>query len=96
MPLTTIRIHHDKILQTLEERNITDSIYLDFSKSFDKVDHGILSHKLQKLGIGGKLCTWIANCFNNRVQKVLVNDEKSSPSLIKSRGTLLALASSSY
>ncbi len=88
MPLTTI-LHHDKILQTLEERNITDSIYLDFAKAFDKVDHGIFSHKLQKLGIGGKLCTWIANLCNNRVQKVLVNGEKSRPSLVKSRGTVL-------
>ena len=27
-------------------------IYLDFAKAFDKVDHGVLLHKLKKLGSG--------------------------------------------
>ena len=28
-----------------------DMVYLDFDKAFDKVDHGILLHKLKDLGI---------------------------------------------
>ena len=27
-------------------------IYLDFAKAFDKVDHGVLLHKLKKFGSG--------------------------------------------
>jgi len=30
-----------------------DAVYLDFAKSFDEVDHGILCHKLKLLDIGG-------------------------------------------
>ena len=32
-----------------------DMVYLDFSQAFDKVDHGILLHKLKALGITGNL-----------------------------------------
>ena len=32
-----------------------DMIYLDFSKAFDKVDHGVLLHKLRDMGIAGNL-----------------------------------------
>ena len=32
-----------------------DMVYLEFAKAFDKVDHGILLHKLKDLGITGRL-----------------------------------------
>ena len=38
-------------------------IYLDFSKAFDKVDHGIL---LRDLGITGRLGLWFFHFLNNR------------------------------
>ena len=38
-----------------------DMVYLDFSKEFDKVDHGILLHKLNALGITGNLGVWFYN-----------------------------------
>ena len=31
----------------IQEGDNVDVIYLDFAKAFDKVDHGILLHKLQ-------------------------------------------------
>ena len=30
-------------------------IYFDFTKAFDKVDHGVLLHKLKRVGITGKM-----------------------------------------
>ena len=35
----------------LEAGGSADMVYLDFSKVFDKVDYGILLHKLKALGI---------------------------------------------
>ena len=47
-----------------------DMVYLDFSKAFDKVDHGILLHKLKALGITGKLGVWFYNFLTNRTHCV--------------------------
>ena len=45
---------YDNMLSTLSEgANSLDMIYLDFR--FDKIDHGLLCHKLMKLGIAGNL-----------------------------------------
>ena len=40
-------------------------INLDFSKTFDKVDHGILLHKLKDLGITGKHGIWFFQFLTN-------------------------------
>ena len=45
----------DDLMHMLSSDCTVDMIYLDFSKTFDKVDHGILLHKLKDLGITGKL-----------------------------------------
>jgi hypothetical protein len=37
----------------LEEGAGVDMVYLDFTKAFDKVDHGVLFRKLRLLGVGG-------------------------------------------
>ena len=84
--------HHDQVLSYLEEGYNVDSIYLDFSKAFDKVDIGILSHKMKALGITGKLGKWIHDFLTNRKQFILVNGDKSKPSKVKSgvpQGTVL-------
>ena len=45
--LTQLLGHFDAILEALESgASGFDAIYLDFSKAFDKVDHGVLLHKL--------------------------------------------------
>ena len=39
----------------LDSNSSVDMVYLDFSKKFDKVDHGILLHKLRAVGIIGTI-----------------------------------------
>ena len=46
--------------------SIVDMVYLDFSKAFDKVYHGILLHKVKELGITGKLGQWFYHFLTNR------------------------------
>ena len=51
----------DDLMYMLEDGGSVDMVYLDFSKAFDKVDHGILLHKLKALGITGHLGIWFFN-----------------------------------
>ena len=76
----------------MEEGGNVDTVYLDFSKAFDKVDIGILCHKLRELGIHGNLAIWIFNFLTNRKQAVIANGAKSSVSTVDSgvpQGTVL-------
>ena len=69
-----------------------DSIYLDFAKAFDKVDLGILCHKLRNMGIGGKLGILLHDFLTNRKQVILANGVKSKSSDVRSgvpQGTVL-------
>ena len=47
------------------------------AKAFDKVDHTLLTHKLNHYGIKGVVNTWIKNWLNDRKQSVVVDGEKS-------------------
>ena len=82
--VTQILTHYDSILTMLEEGNAVDSVYLDFSKAFDKVDHQILLKKVESLGITGKLLEWIKTFLTNRQQQVRVENTLSSREWVKS------------
>ena len=53
-------------MHVLDGGGSADMVYLDFSKAFDKVDHGILLHKVKALGITGNLGMWFYNFLTNR------------------------------
>ncbi|MEL7079382.1 MAG: reverse transcriptase family protein [Cyanobacteria bacterium J06582_2] len=82
----------ENIIRVLENGNDLDSIYLDFSKAFDKVDHSILCAKLKSLGIGGKVGSWLHTFLTKRTQQVSANGALSKPSPVLSgvpQGTVL-------
>ena len=53
-------------MHMLDGSGSVDMVYLYFSNAFDKVDHGILLHKLKALGITGNLRMWFYNFLTNR------------------------------
>ena len=53
-------------MHMINNKSTVDMIYLDFSKAFDKVDHGIFLHKLRDLGTTGRLGLWLFHFLNNR------------------------------
>ena len=46
-------------------------------KAFDKVPHRRLTHKIEKYGIKGNVLGWISSFLNNRIQRVVMNNDKS-------------------
>ena len=56
--ITQILSFYEDIVSKQENRDDADAIYLDFSKSIDKVDHNILLHKIKALNITGKILKW--------------------------------------
>ena len=61
----------DDVMQLLSSGNNTvDMVYLDFANAFDKVDHGVLLHKIKTLGITGKLGVWLYHFLTGRTQFV--------------------------
>ena len=47
-----------------------DVLYTDFSKAFDRLDHGLLLNKLQTFGFSQLLINFIKSYLNNRTQYV--------------------------
>lgn len=75
--LTQLLSHFDDIIVGLTNKCDTDSIYLDYSKAFDKVDHRLLYLKLQKYGFSRKLITWIMSFITGRDQCVVLDGAQS-------------------
>ncbi len=82
--LSQLLAQYDKIVSLMEKGLNVDTVYLDFSKAFDKVDHLIVIEKLSLLGIGGKILKWIKSFLLNRRQCVITNGFSSEPSHVRS------------
>merc|ERR1711942_383301 len=54
-------------------RKRMDTVFLDFAKAFDKLDHNILLEKVKKHGIGGKIGRWIMEFLRGQKFRVVAN-----------------------
>merc|ERR1712055_641635 len=71
--LSQLLEHVEDSIRAWEIGKATDTVYLDFAKVFDKVDHDILCHKLKNLCIKGKVGIWIKEFLSGRSQQVSAN-----------------------
>jgi hypothetical protein len=80
--LSQLLSHYSRIIDILETGNGADVLYLDFAKAFDKVDHGVLLQKLTKIGIIGKVQSWLKAFITNRNQKVVIEGVQSDQTAV--------------
>ena len=66
------------IYKNLDSDYIVISIFLDFSKGFDCINHKILSFKLNSYGFKGITNLWFASYLSDRNQFVYLNFAHSS------------------
>ena len=70
------------------------SIFLDLSKTFDRVWHKGLLHKLKCMGIDGNFLTLVQSFLSDRYRRVVLNGRASSWADVKAgapRGSILLL-----
>ena len=75
--LQQLLIFIDGIVNNMDSKTQTDTIYFDLRKAFDTVPHPSLLNKLRSLGINGKAFNWIKAYLSNRSQCVSLNGTKS-------------------
>ena len=61
------------VYDNLDHNNFVLSLFLDFKKAFDSVNHAILITKLEKYGIRGISLDWFKSYLSERYQYVNIN-----------------------
>ena len=74
---------YSKIAEEVDKGRCVDAVYLDFSKAFDVLDHGLLLEKLRSLGFCQQILNWIRSFLYGRSMKVSVGgcDSRAVPVL---------------
>ena len=72
--LTQLLFHTQNIFDKLLSNDTVDSLYIDYAKAFDKVDHSILMQKLELYGVSDEYLVWIKSFLTNRKQVVFINN----------------------
>ena len=69
---------YDDFCMGLDKQSLTQAIFFDISKAFDRVWHPGLLRKLYGIGIRDSLLDWFKDYLNNRTQAVVVKGKTSS------------------
>lgn len=82
--VTNLVAYTTELFENIDSNKQTDSVYTDFKKAFDRVDHKILLEKIAFNGIRGNLWRWFRSYITNRTQKVVINGYESDTICITS------------
>lgn len=75
---TALIAFYNMLIEEIDKKHFPVSIFCDFSKAFDCVQHGILMDKLYMYGIRGNAAQWISSYLTGRLQYVVLNQRNMS------------------
>ena len=75
--LTNLTCFLQKAHGAVSKKLQLDIIYTDFSKAFDKLDHGLVAKKMSTMGFHGNLIKFFMSYLTGRIQSVEYNGFKS-------------------
>ena len=90
--LTQLLGYFDWVLKALCNGHDTDTVFLDYSRAFDKVDIRLLLVKIRRYGVHPQIVDWLESFLTGRKQKVVLDGVQSEIALIISgvpQGTVL-------
>eukprot|EP00794_Sanderia_malayensis_P004205 gene4205-4766_t len=64
--------------KSIDNGHMVGAVYIDLTKAFDTIGHGLLLHKQQEYGISGLELEWFTNYLFNRNQVVCVDKALST------------------
>ena len=76
---TALKILTEEIYTSLDSQHLLLSIFIDFTKAFDTVNHDILLRKLRHYGIRGTINDWFKDYLLNRTQSIKLLNDTSTP-----------------
>ena len=68
---------YEEVSACVDNDQLVDVVFFDYSKAFDVVRHEILLSKLQCIGIQGGILRWVEQFLTNRWMQVSVKDRRS-------------------
>ena len=69
---------YDDVARPMDRGRLVDVVFLDFSRAFDMIDHGILLARLVSLGFNEEVVTWVGCFLYGRKMRVSVGGSCSS------------------
>lgn len=76
--VTNLSVYTEYITSQMNNSNVVDSVYIDFTRAFDLVNFSLLLKKLRAYGVFGDLFLWFESFLNGRQQMVKIKNFTST------------------
>ena len=63
----------EKILKSMDDKELVAIVLLDLSKAFDSIDHALFLEKLKMLNVSDEAICWLKSYLTDRKQAVRID-----------------------